>query len=67
MAEALAKISDSNFEYIYVARIPSSEFMFVSYMSSSNGLFWVCVERGEKDLWKIEDLEYFSAVFIILK
>ena len=34
MAEALAKISDSNFECIYVARIPSSEFIFVSYMSS---------------------------------
>ena len=33
MAEALAKISGSNFECIYLVRITSSEFMFFSYMS----------------------------------
>lgn len=34
MKETLAKICDRIFECIYVARISSSKFMFVSYISS---------------------------------
>lgn len=51
MAEALAKNSDGNFECIYLARVPSTEFMFfllIPYIEvHKNGQIPVSVERGE--------------------
>lgn len=71
MAEALVKNSDSNFEYIYLARVTSSEFTFlllIPYIGVQK-MAWSKSALKEENiaLWKVEDLGCFSAVLSILK